>query len=104
MAEPPGGRDAEAGHHLVADEQGTVLAGQLAQQLGEPRCRWDDAHVPGRGFGDQAGDAVSVLSEDGADGVRVVVRDDERVGSAGPGHPGCVGQGERGHARAGGRQ
>ncbi len=48
--------DAEAGDHLVEDEQGAGLAGGLAEELEEAVGGWDDAHVGGDRLGQEGGD------------------------------------------------
>jgi hypothetical protein len=50
--------DAEAGDHLVEDEQRAALVTELPHALEEPRCRRDDAHVPGDGLDEDAGRAL----------------------------------------------
>ena len=45
---------AEAGHHLVEDEQRAVRVAEAAGGVEEPRDRRDEPHVPDDGLGDQA--------------------------------------------------
>ncbi|CAI8373258.1 MAG: Uncharacterised protein [Cyanobium sp. ARS6] len=42
--------DAEARHHFVEDEQSSVLLGEFAQTLEEPRLRLDESCVANDGF------------------------------------------------------
>ena len=64
---------AEAGDDFVEDEQGAVLAGDLAQAFEEAGLGQDEAHVGGHGFDDDGGDAFAMLAEDLAHGLKVVV-------------------------------
>ena len=60
---PPGGDDAETGHHLVKISSAPCAA--VTPQPGvEPRSSGgDDAHVAGRRLGDHAGDVGAALGE-----------------------------------------
>jgi hypothetical protein len=49
---------AEPGHHLVEDEQGSVLVGDLAQPLEKTRLGKNEAHVPGDRLDDHRRDVV----------------------------------------------
>ena len=76
---PPAGRaGAEAGHHLVADEERAVPGAGLGEEGVEAGLGRDDAHVAGGGLGDQAGDPVGVLGEDLLDRGPVVVGQHQR--------------------------
>ena len=50
--------EAEAGDHLVEDEERAVLPRELAQALQEAGRRRHDAHVPGDRLDDDGGDLV----------------------------------------------
>ena len=58
------------------------------------------AHVARRGLGDDRGDVGPVGGEGRLDRRAVVVRQHDRLAGRGRGHPGRVGQPERGHARS----
>ena len=73
-------RDAEAGDHLVEDEQRAARVAQAAQRLEEARRGRDDAHVRRDRLDDHRRDPLAVLDERLRRGVEVVVRDDDRVG------------------------
>ena len=90
----------EAGHHLVADEQGSVGRAGLGEEGVEAGQRRDDAHVAGGGLGDEAGDPVAVLGERGRHGVPVVVGQHEGQGRGGRRDAGGAGQREGGQPRA----
>ncbi len=77
--EPAAAGDAEAGHHLVDDEERAVRLRDPGEGGVEAVARRDDAHVRGRGLGDDDGDLVAVLGERGLDRGDVVVRQHDRV-------------------------
>jgi len=102
QAVPARRRDAESGHHLVADQQRTVARRDSAQAGVEPGLRGHRAHVAGRRLGDHAGDVLALRREHGLDGGEVVVGQDDRLGGLRTGHAGRIGQPERRHAGTGG--
>ena len=55
--------DAEAGHHLVEDEQRAVCGRHLAQPLQKTVGRRDQAHIAGHRLDDDGGDAVRKLRQ-----------------------------------------
>ena len=77
-----------------------MLAGDPGKARVEALAGGDHAHVGGRGFGDDGGDAVTVLGEGGFDGVEVVVGQHEGLGGGGGGDAGRAGQREGRQARA----
>ena len=84
-AVPTTSADPESGHHLVHDQQRTVLGGDPAQcgvVAGRGRHR---AHVARAGLGDDAGDLLAVRREGLLDGGDVVVGQHDGVGGSGPG-------------------
>ena len=90
---------AEPGHHLVEDEQGAVLVGDLAQPLEKTRLGKDEAHVPGDRLDDHRRDVV-VPGEERLDRLEVVVRRGERVGDSAGRDPWRVGKPERRDTRS----
>ena len=96
--------DAEAGHHLVEDEQGAVRIAERAQRLEKAGRGLDDAHVAGDGLDHDGGDGAWVRVERGRDGGGVVERREHRLRGERRRHARRVGQPERGDARAGGGQ
>ena len=92
--------DAEAGHHLVEDEQRPVRGRQVAQALEEAFHREDEAHVPGDRLDDDRGDLARVLGEEPLDRSEVVVGGDERVLDRARSDAGRVRQPERRDARS----
>mmetsp|Transcript_10241 Transcript_10241/g.17627 ORF Transcript_10241/g.17627 Transcript_10241/m.17627 type:complete len:515 (-) Transcript_10241:180-1724(-) len=92
-------RDAEAGHHLVEDQQRAVLGGQLAQALQELLGGGDEARVAHHGLQDDGRHLV--LLQQGLHALQVLVGGDQGAGGGALGHAGGVGQAEGGHARAG---
>ena len=73
-------RDAEAGDHLVEDEQRAGRVAQLPQRLEEAGLRRNDAHVARDRLDDDRGEPLPVARHRGSDRVRVVVGADDRVG------------------------
>jgi hypothetical protein len=71
--------NAEAGDHLVEDEQGAGGGAERAQRLEEAGLRRDDAHVPGHGLDDDRRELVAVPLDRGRDALGVVVGADDRV-------------------------
>ncbi len=65
--------DAEAGHHLVDDQQRAILIAQFAQALQEARLRRNAVHVAGHRFDDDTGDLLRILGEGGAYRRQIVV-------------------------------
>ena len=57
------GRDAEAGHHLVEDQQRAVLVGERAQRREEAGIGRDEARVADDRLDDDRGDAAGVLAQ-----------------------------------------
>ena len=97
----PAPGDAEAGHHLVEQQQRPVLVAQLAQALQVPLGRRDDAHVPRDGLDDEAGDLPRVLLEHRTCIGEVVVMDDHGVPRHRPRHAGAARRPERQRPAAG---
>ena len=77
---------AEAGHHLVEDQQHAMLAAQLAQCLEIARLRRDAVHVACDRLDDEAGDVLAFLREEQAGGVDIVIRQGEREVGGSLGH------------------
>ena len=71
-------RQAEAGDHLVEEEERALPVGDLPEPLEEARLREDDAHVRGDRLDGDDGDPPRVLPEEPLDGVEVVVLRRER--------------------------
>jgi hypothetical protein len=65
--------DAEAGHHLVEDEESAVRRGELAEACEEARQREDEPHVAGDWLHDHRRDVRFALEEP-RERVEVVVR------------------------------
>jgi hypothetical protein len=73
------GCDAEAGHHLVEDEQHAVLAAE-APQAGEiAGSRQHQPHVAGDRLDEERGDLLAMSREERLHRDEVVVRRDQRV-------------------------
>src|SRR5271170_4637848 len=64
--------EAEAGHHLVEEEERAVGCGDLAQAFQIAGIRRDGSGVADDWFDDDAGNVVRAGGEDGGDGVEVV--------------------------------
>ena len=73
-------RDAEAGDHLVEDEQRAARVAEQPQRLEEAGRGRDDAHVAGHRLDEDRGEALAVLRDGGRHGVDVVVGQHDRVG------------------------
>ena len=71
--------DAEAGHHLVEDEQRAVLAAQLAQAAHEGHGGAHEVHVAGDRLDDHAGEFGAVQREGLLELRDVVVLEHQRV-------------------------
>jgi hypothetical protein len=93
--------DAEAGHHLVEDEQRAVLVAQLADALDEGHAGAHEVHVAGDRLDHHAGDVVAVGLEGGLDLFDVVVLQHQGVLHHLGRHAGAGGVAEGGQARAG---
>ncbi|KAG0924181.1 hypothetical protein G6F31_019209 [Rhizopus arrhizus] len=65
--------NAEAGHHLVEDQQRAVLRAQFAQVLQVTLARGNAVGVADHRFDDQAGDVVTLLFEQCGGGFEVGV-------------------------------
>ncbi len=94
-------RGAEAGHHLVADEQRAVGGAGLGEELVEAGLGRDDAHVAGGRLGDQARDPVTLGREERGDGLAVVVGQHPGERGRALGYAGRAGHRERGQAGSG---
>ena len=55
----PAAGDAEAGDHLVEDEQRARRVAERPQRLEEAGLGRDDAHVPGHGLDEDAGQTLA---------------------------------------------
>ena len=77
---------------------------QLSAGLEKARLRGHDAHVAGDRLDDERGDRVAALLEQRREGVDIVVLDEEGVCRRPLRDARAVGQRERQHAAAGGRQ
>ena len=85
-------RDAEAGDHLVEDEQRAARRRRAPQRLEEARRRRDDAHVPGDRLDEDRRQPLAVALDRRGGGVDVVVGRDDRVGGdAASARPGSTG-------------
>ena len=80
--------DAEAGDHLVEDEQRTACVAQRTQRPEKAGPRRDAAHVPRDRFDDDRRKPFAIFFEGRRDPVNVVVVDDDRVRSDAARHPG----------------
>ena len=78
---------AEAGHHLVEDQQRGVAVAELAQPLEEAGQRRHAAHVPRHGLDDDAGELGAEARKGGARGALVVEGHRHREGDELRGHP-----------------
>ena len=72
--------DAEAGDHLVEDQQCARRVAERAQRLEEPGRGRHDAHVPGHRLDDDRGEPFAVALDRGGGRVEVVVGRDDGVG------------------------
>mmetsp|Transcript_41301 Transcript_41301/g.100220 ORF Transcript_41301/g.100220 Transcript_41301/m.100220 type:complete len:396 (-) Transcript_41301:89-1276(-) len=97
-------RDAEAGHHLVEDEESAVVRADLAELVEERLVRNDEAGVSDHALEDHAGDLAFVRLEERLDRLDVVVRRDKSGGRGAGGDARRVREAEGGHARAGGHE
>src|SRR3989449_10843365 len=68
----PSGRDPEAGHHLVEDQQGAVPVAQRAERRVELRLGRDEPTVPEVRLDDHGGQRVTPSPEQLAEGAGVV--------------------------------
>ena len=80
--------DAEAGDHLVEDEQGTSLVRPRSEELEESGVRRDDPHVGRHGLDE---DRCEVAGVGRTERVGVIPRDDRRGRGGRLGHPGTGG-------------
>ena len=96
--------DAEAGHHLVENEQRAVAVAQLAETFEVPLDRRHQTHVAGDRLDEDAGHLVAVAAEQVLDRQQVVVRGGERVGGHRARHAGRRRHAEGRGAGAGGDQ
>ena len=104
-APPAGGVDAEAGEDLVEDHERAVRGAQAADLAVPPGVGRDRAHVGGCTLEDDGGDTVTHLLEARAQGIEVVVGQDDCLGGDGLGDAGRPGQAAGGDARpCGGEQ
>ena len=94
----------EAGHDLVEDEQGAVGMRDFLERRVEAFFRGHGAHVARCGLGDNAGDLSRVRGEGLADGVEIVIGNDDGIRGRGAGHARGIRERESGHAGASRRQ
>ncbi len=80
-------RDAEAGDHLVEDQEHTRDVAEPAQRLQVAGLGRDDAHVRRDRFDDDRSEPFAVAHDRLRRGVEVVVRNDDRVGGGSGRHP-----------------
>ena len=97
----PPGADAEAGNHLVEDQQDAVARADVAQALQKARLRQHHAHVAGDRLDDQRGDLIGKRLAQPLDRRQVVVRGEQRVGGRRARDAGARRHAERRQARAG---
>ena len=97
----PAARDAEAGDHLVEDEEGAGSVAQGPERFEEPRRGRDDAHVPRDRLDDHRRETLAVALDRGGSGVDVVVGGDDRVAGRAARHAWAGRQPEGGEAGAG---
>ena len=100
----PAARDAEAGDHLVEDEQRPARVAQRPQRLEEAGGRRDDAHVAGDRLDEDRSEPFAVLGDRGRDRVDVVVGEHDRVAGDARRNAGGRRNPERHQARAGARE
>ena len=82
--------DAEAGHHLVQDQQGTELVTDGAQPFQEAGDRRDAVHVACDRLDDDTGDLAAVLGEGFTHRIQIVEDAGQGVfGEIGRKRPGC---------------
>ena len=96
--------DAEAGDHLVEDEQRAARVAQHPQRLEEAGSRRDDAHVAGDRLDEDRGEPLAVLGHGRRNGVDVVERQHDRVGGDARGDARRRRDPERHQARAAARE
>ena len=101
-APPTGGVNAEAGEDLVKDHERTMRGTQAADLTVPPGVGRDRAHVGGGTLEDNRGDGTAHLLEARAQGVNIVVGQDDRLGGDGLGNASRPGQATGGDARPGG--
>ena len=80
--------EAEAGHHLVEDQQETVLLGELAQAFKESRAGWNEALER---LDDDACKLAPVLAHEACHRLQIVERRDQHLVVHAPGNAGGVG-------------
>src|SRR5581483_4240082 len=97
-------RDAEAGDHLVEDEQRARGVAERAQRLEKAVDRRDDAHVPGDRLDDDRREPLAVAHDRLGCRVDVVVGADDRVARDGARHARRRRDSEGREARAGARE
>lgn len=95
------GREPEAGHDLVEEQQGAVLAGQFAEALEVSGIGGNETHVAGDRFEEYGRDLTGEGLEDLGDGVGVVEFDEQGIGRGAWGDAGAVGGSESGGGRSG---
>ena len=100
----PTPRDAEAGDHLVEDEQRAARVAQHPQRLEESRRGRNDAHVARDGLDENRREPLAVLRDGCSDGVDVVVGQHDRVAATPDGNARGRRDPERHQARAGARE
>lgn len=80
------GSQAEARHHLVKNEDGSVFGAEFAEKLQESRMGKIEAGIRGDGFQNNSGEFGSVVCEKGAQGLRVIEREGRSEGREGCGN------------------
>ena len=93
-------RDAEAGDHLVEDEQRAVAGAEVAQASEKARRGRDHTHVAGHWLHDERRDTPGMGFERGLDRREVVERHGQGQRGQGRRHPQAVGHAEGRAARA----
>mmetsp|Transcript_7109 Transcript_7109/g.20580 ORF Transcript_7109/g.20580 Transcript_7109/m.20580 type:complete len:218 (-) Transcript_7109:519-1172(-) len=91
--------DAESSHHLVEDQESTVLGGELTQALEELLGGRDKARVANHRLKDHGG--ALMLLEEGLYAVQVVVLGNQSVLRGAPGHTRGIWEAKGGHTTAG---
>src|SRR5690606_7752194 len=92
---------AKACHYLVKYQQGAMFGAEFAQAFQEPRDGFDEVHVSGNGFDDDAGDLVAKFVECGFNSVEAVEIQDQGVLDEFAGNAGGSGVAEGKHAGTG---
>lgn len=95
------GGDAKAGHDLVENEYAAVGGAELAHQFEVAGVGENESAVGGVGLDDDRGDGLALLGEGSAEGIGVVIIEDDRLGGEAGGDACAIGVAEGECAGAG---